>query len=233
MSATLAKQTTGAVGVASANGNGNGNGNIQHADDPFTTSPSQSHPSHPHRYSTFDTQLFALNHQSPTQAIRALEAHLSETERRLQEASKLGTALVQQRKDLTERLREVESQKEEGDIGPELRQKLSDIEKEYNELGRESARAFLGPKPRVPLSEETANAPFALNGGVSNFILQANELHTDCGRRDPQVLRSSPAKLRIHLPSSTFPLESNGTRPQIMSITLNSSQTLALPCWHR
>lgn len=164
MSATLAKQSTGAVGVGSANGN------TQHTDDPFTTSPSQSQPSHPHRYSIFDTQLFALNHQSPTQAKRALEAHLSETERRLQEASRLGTALVQQRKDLTERLREVELQKEEGDIGPELRQKLSDIEKEYNELGRESARAFLGPKLRVPLSEETANAPFVLNGGVSHVV---------------------------------------------------------------
>lgn len=164
MSATLAKQSTGAVGVVSANGN------TQHTDDPFTTSPSQSQPSHPHRYSIFDTQLFTLNHQSPTQAKRALEAHLSETERRLQEASRLGTALVQQRKDLNERLREVELQKEEGDIGPELRQKLSDIEKEYNELGRESARAFLGPKLRVPLSEETANAPFVLNGGVSHVV---------------------------------------------------------------
>ena len=161
MSASVANQPTGAFGVDSANGT------IQQSDDPFTGAPSQSPPSHPHRYSTFDTQLFALNHQSPTQAKRALEAHLAETERRLQEASRLGTALVQQRKDLTERLNDVDLQKEEGDIGPELRQKLSDIEKEYNELGRESARAFLGPKPRVPLSEETANAPFALNGGVS------------------------------------------------------------------
>lgn len=173
MSATLAKLNTGAAAVGSANGI------TQQADDPFTSSPAQSQSSHSHRYSNFDTQLFALNHQSPTQAKRALEAHLAETERRLHEASRLGTALVQQRKDLTERLKEVESQKEESDIGPELRQKLSDIEKEYNELGRESARAFLGPKPRVPLSEETANAPFALNGGVSHSAPLVKSDHTD------------------------------------------------------
>lgn len=212
MSATFAKQNTGAVGVGSANGN------TQPVDDPFTNSPAQSQASHPHRYSTLDTQLFALNHQSPTQAKRALEAHLGETERRLQEASRLGTALVQQRKDLTERLREVEAQKEEGDIGPELRQKLSDIEKEYNELGRDSARAFLGPKPRVPLSEETANAPFALNAGVCHCTTSKNH-HTNRRCRDPPVLRSFPAKLQIRLLSSAFLHENNGTRPRAVFMT--------------
>lgn len=130
--------------------------------DPFlSTSASSSH----HRFSHFDSQLFALGPEtSPEQAKRALEAHLAETERRIQEASKLGTSLVQQRKDLAERLKDVEKQQSEGDITPELRQKLVEIEKEFNEVGRESARAFL-PKSRVS-SSEMANSPFSGDGKV-------------------------------------------------------------------
>jgi hypothetical protein len=125
--------------------------------DPFlTASTSSNH----HRFSHFDNQLFALGPTtSPEQAKRALEAHLAETERRIQEASKLGTTLVQQRKDLAERLKDVEKQQSEGDITPELRQKLVEIEKEYNEVGRESARAFL-PKSRVSSNEMGGGSPF-------------------------------------------------------------------------
>ena len=125
--------------------------------DPFLNSSTSSNH---HRFSHFDNQLFALGPTtSPDQAKRALEAHLAETERRIQDASKLGTTLVQQRKDLAERLKEVEKQQNEGDITPELRQKLVEIEKEYNEVGRESARAFL-PKSRVS-SSEMGGSPFA------------------------------------------------------------------------
>ena len=131
--------------------------------DPFTSSTSSNH----HRFSHFDTQLFALGPTtSPDQARRALEAHLAETERRIQEASKLGTTLVQQRKDLAERLKDVEKQQSEGDITPELRQKLVEIEREYNEVGRESARAFL-PKSRVS-SSEMGGSPF---GDTKVFFL--------------------------------------------------------------
>ncbi|KFY80669.1 hypothetical protein V499_00497 [Pseudogymnoascus sp. VKM F-103] len=126
------------------------------AGDPFTSSTS-------HRYSNFDNQLFALGPTtSPEQAKRALEAHLAETERRIRDASKLGTTLVQQRKELADRLKEIEKEQDEGEITPELRQKLVDIEKEYNEVGRESARAFL-PKSRVS-SSEMAESPFPVQG---------------------------------------------------------------------
>ena len=115
--------------------------------DPFVSSPTEgTMPRESHRYSSFDTQLFSLNAASPGQAKRALEAHLAETERRLEEASKLGTALIDQQRDLEEKLKEVERQQDEGEIGPDLRRKLADLEREYNEIGRESARAFLGPK---------------------------------------------------------------------------------------
>ncbi|KAF4468646.1 Anucleate primary sterigmata A [Fusarium albosuccineum] len=126
--------------------------------DPFVSStPAPAH----HRYSNFDHDLFIAGPaSSPKSAKRALEAHLAETERRLEEAGKLGTALVSQRKALTEQLQEVEKLQTEGDLNPELRQKLVEIEKEYNNLARESARAFL-PKQRVPSNEANPSSPFA------------------------------------------------------------------------
>ncbi|KAK4692979.1 hypothetical protein P7C71_g4327, partial [Lecanoromycetidae sp. Uapishka_2] len=138
------------------------NGSNGHSD-PFAFETPTAKPSN-HRYSSFDTQLFALNHpsSSPAQAKKALEAHLAETDRRIQETSKLGTTLVQQRQNLSQRIRDVGSQDEESQITPELRQKLVEIEREYNEVGRQSARAFLGPR-----SESTSGGegtPFALDG---------------------------------------------------------------------
>jgi hypothetical protein len=140
------------------------------ANDPFVTgTPAHGH----HRYSTFDEDLFAAGPgSSPTQAKRALEAHLVETDRRLDEAGKLGTALVAQRKALAEQLQEVEKLQAEGELKPELRQKLVDIEKEYNVLARESARVFL-PKQRVPSNEANPGSPFVpegRNGRVSACI---------------------------------------------------------------
>lgn len=132
-------------------GNGAGDGSPRGTgfaiDDPFLSSPAEGTvPRESLRYSSFDTQLFSLNAASPAQAKRALEAHLAETERRLEEASKLGTALIDQQRELEDKLKEVEQQQDEGQIGPDLRRKLADLEREYNEIGRESARAFLAPK---------------------------------------------------------------------------------------
>ncbi|KAL8945852.1 MAG: hypothetical protein Q9222_007666 [Ikaeria aurantiellina] len=123
-------------------------------------------PSRPHRYSSFDTGLFTENHpsSSPSHAKRALEAHLAETERRLQETSKLGTNLVEQRQKLSARLREVEVQQNQHELRPELRQRLIEIEKEYNEVGRESARAFLGPRSDSAGNVADSETPFALDG---------------------------------------------------------------------
>lgn len=130
--------------------------------DPFVSS-SAAAPAH-HRYSNFDNQLFALGPaSSPGQAKRALEAHLADTERRMAEAGKLGTALVQQQKELRERLKDVEKLQAEGDLTPELRSKLTDIEKEYNDVARETARAFL-PKQRVPSNETAGGSPYVPEG---------------------------------------------------------------------
>lgn len=134
----------GALGAGSHNGA-----------DPFITS---SHDAQRQRYAAFDNSQFSLYlNGSPTQAKRALQAHLAETTRRLQETSHLGNALVQQRKELEEKLHEVEQQREENDIGPELRHRLAELEKEFNEVGRETARVFL-PKSRVPSGEADTTA---------------------------------------------------------------------------
>ncbi|KAK0725682.1 hypothetical protein B0H67DRAFT_642073 [Lasiosphaeris hirsuta] len=129
--------------------------------DPFVTSPSGT--THL-RHSNFDTQLFALSPgTSAGQVKRAIEAHLRDTERRMEEAGKLGTALVQQQRELTARLQEVEQLQTEGELNPDLRQRLVEIEKDYNEVARESARAFL-PKQRIPSNEGAQGSPFAPEG---------------------------------------------------------------------
>ncbi|KAL9112771.1 MAG: hypothetical protein Q9227_003074 [Pyrenula ochraceoflavens] len=128
-------------------------------DDPFVSDSTASQNPHPHRYSAFDTMSMSLNStSSPSQVKRTLETHLAETERRLQEASKLGTSLVQQRQELTDKLQEVERQQDEAEITPELRERLAALEKEYNEVGKESARAILAPKSRVVSLEERQSA---------------------------------------------------------------------------
>lgn len=126
-------------------------------DDPFVATPLAAVQSQrePHRYSSFDNQLLTLNSSSPSQLKRALEIHLAETDRRLEETSKLGTALVRQQQELADKLKEVEQQEDEGEIGPELREKLLALERDYNEVGRESARTTFGAKPRLLAPEDT------------------------------------------------------------------------------
>ena len=140
-----------------------GDGTYDTAEGPFTASPAQAQRPYQQRYSTFDNQLFTLNHpsSSPAQAKRALEAHILETDRRLQETSRLGTALIQQRKDLDDRLKEVEMQYGQGEIGPELRQKLINLEKEFHEAGRGNIRASIASKPRLRNPDEASNGSYA------------------------------------------------------------------------
>ncbi|KJZ79332.1 hypothetical protein HIM_01483 [Hirsutella minnesotensis 3608] len=129
------------------------------ASDPFVAGNSPSAISK-HRFTDFDTEPHTSTlAPSPAEAKRALEAHLAETDRRLDEAGKLGTALVSQRKALTEQLQEVERLQAEGQLDPDLRKKLVEIEREYNDVARESARVFL-PKQRVPSNEANPGSPF-------------------------------------------------------------------------
>jgi hypothetical protein len=143
---------------------------VGNAFDPFVSAAVGSEQPLRHRFSHFDSQMFALGpNASPAHAKRALEAHLAETDRRLDEAGRLGTALVQQRKEVTERLKDVENLQSEEEMSDELKQKLVHIEKEHEELARESARAFLA-KPRIPSNEAAAGSPFVPEGGRSGRV---------------------------------------------------------------
>ncbi|KAL2198783.1 hypothetical protein P885DRAFT_33278 [Corynascus similis CBS 632.67] len=144
--------------------------------DPFVGTPSG--PAHL-RHSNFDSNLFSLAPGSSAEQVkRAIQAHLQDTERRMEEAGKLGTALVQQQKQLTEKLREVEQLQSEAELNPELRQRLVEIEKDYNEVARDSARALL-PKQRVP-SNETQGSPFSPDGskGVARRSVSPSKFET-------------------------------------------------------
>lgn len=134
----------------------------QEEPDPFVSSSNHPNP----RHANFDSHAFAMDSgASPATAKHALEAHLADTDRRMEEAGKLGTALVQQRKELEERLKEVEQLETEDELSPDLKQKLVVIEKEFNEVARDSARAFL-PKQRLSSHEVMAGMPFTPDKSV-------------------------------------------------------------------
>lgn len=97
----------------------------------------------------------------------------------MEEAGKLGTALVQQRKELTQRLEEVEKLQAEEEVSQELKEKLAEIEKDYNDVARESARAFL-PKPRVPSNEAAAGSPFVPEGKGGRVSALISQLTNKC-----------------------------------------------------
>ncbi|OAL35600.1 hypothetical protein AYO20_05219 [Fonsecaea nubica] len=124
--------------------------------DPFVDDGQSRQPFHGHRYSSLvDPESIALGiSMSPSQVKRSLIAHIAETERRLQDAQKLGESLLLQQSELNDKLREVEEQQGEAEITPELRQRLADLEKEHNDVGKEIARALLGPKSRAVSGEE-------------------------------------------------------------------------------
>ncbi|KAJ5737592.1 Anucleate primary sterigmata protein A [Penicillium malachiteum] len=130
-------------------------------EDPFVSSNSDDLPASrdSHRLPSFDTQLFNLNASSPAQAKRALETRLAETERQLEQASKVGTALVEQQRQLEDHIKILENQKDESEISSELRQKLADLEREYAETERDTARAILAPKRLAGSSDDHLGTP--------------------------------------------------------------------------
>ncbi|PNS17411.1 Anucleate primary sterigmata protein A [Sphaceloma murrayae] len=122
-------------------------------DDPFVETPPHAHPPQPLRHAPFDPDAFSFHaSSSPKQAKLALEAHMKETDRRIQDASRLGSSLVQQRKELAARIKELGDKKDTDQIGPDLGKKLAELEREYTNVGRETARAVL-PKSRLASGE--------------------------------------------------------------------------------
>lgn len=134
--------------------------------DPFVTEPSAAHRV-PHHYSSYDGDWFPVNSsESPVQVRRALEAHLADTNRRIEDASRLGTALLKQREELCSRLEDVDETQAQQSISPELQRRLAELEKEYNEVGGEAARNFV-PKSRMMSNDSQSPAKIlaSSNGG--------------------------------------------------------------------
>ncbi|RAL07987.1 putative nuclear migration protein (ApsA) [Aspergillus homomorphus CBS 101889] len=169
------------------------------AEDPFVSPSGERTASRDsHKYSSFDTQLFSLNASSPAQAKRALEAHLAETERRLEEAGKLGTTLIEQQRQLEEKLREVEQQQDEGQIGPDLRRKLADLEREYNEIGRESARAFLAPKRLASGEDGHLGTPYEQKSPISSALFAGQATNSPSKVSVPSRKQRNQPSNRVH-----------------------------------
>ncbi|KAK5092981.1 hypothetical protein LTR70_000552 [Exophiala xenobiotica] len=126
------------------------NGHVHDEDDVFSSPADAFSPSYHHRFSSrFDIEPLDLSStSSPSQLKRTIEAHLQETDRRLEDTQQLGTSLLKQRDDLTSKLEEVEQYQDEAQIPPDLQRRLVDIEKEHADVSREVARALIAPKPK-------------------------------------------------------------------------------------
>lgn len=136
--------------------------NGHHDDDVFSSPADSLTQSHHHRFSSrFDIEPLDLSStSSPSQLKRTLEAHLQETDRRLQHTQQLGNSLLKQREGLTSKLEEVEQFQDEAQIPVDLRRKLADIEREHADVSREVARALIAPKPKQDDSQLTDSGVF-------------------------------------------------------------------------
>ncbi|RMZ88640.1 hypothetical protein DV736_g4134, partial [Chaetothyriales sp. CBS 134916] len=88
---------------------------------------------------------------SPAQIKKTVEAHLREIERQLQETQRLGTSLLEQHTEFTEKLNEVDEDQEA--VPLELRKRLAQLGKDHDDVGREVARALL-PRSRTVSGED-------------------------------------------------------------------------------
>src|SRR5271154_691434 len=106
------------------------------SNDPFVERHTPQRTSHHHRYSAFfDPDALSVEAAASTvQLKRTIQAHLSETDRRLEETQRLGTSLLHQQQELSEKLKELENNPDDAEITPELRTRLAEIESEYNDL---------------------------------------------------------------------------------------------------
>ncbi|KAL8380630.1 hypothetical protein RB595_005075 [Gaeumannomyces hyphopodioides] len=172
-------------------------------EDPFVSVTNPPSTARHLRYSTLDPQIFSFGPgTSAEQAKRALQAHLLETNRKLEEVGKSGTALVEHRRQIEEQMKEVEQLQSEEEVPSELKKTLVNLERDYSEVTRETSRTLL-PKQRIPSNEATSGSPFAPEGkggrrsvSPSKFESQATGSPTKLSVPNRR-LRNQPAN-RIH-----------------------------------
>lgn len=147
-----------------------GEGNHHHGDlgpDPFAPTPTR-------KLNAFEVQLLSPNHPnglatSPEEAKAQLLQLIAENERKIEEAGKLGTTLVNTHNELKASLEEVEVEgQRDGEISDELARRLRDIEREFTEAGRDSSR-ILAAKSRASSGEMGAH-PFEPKVFTSLFM---------------------------------------------------------------
>ena len=178
-------------------------------DDPFDTTPTSANRERARslRHSQLDPSLStSFTRGSPSQAKRALEAHLADTDRRIQDASKLGTTLLDQKKRLAERLKDLESQQGDEEIGADLKHKLDELEKEYNEVGRETARAFIPKSSRgsINFNAEAERTPLAEKGSSVNAEKKARPESVEVnGKTTTRRSRNQPQGSKADLEFAT------------------------------
>ncbi|KAI9723531.1 MAG: hypothetical protein M1828_004127 [Chrysothrix sp. TS-e1954] len=162
------------------------------SEDPYSLTPGKTPPFQ--RHSSYDADLQSSYAEgSPSQAKRTLEAHISDTDRRIRDASKLGTTLLDQRQRLKDRLKDIDQQQGNEEIGADLKKKLVDLEKEYNEVGKESAKALLpkyqtsdgkgggllkGGQSSIPRASSATRKPHQPSGSRANDVELATEIST-------------------------------------------------------
>ncbi|ETN40891.1 uncharacterized protein HMPREF1541_05171 [Cyphellophora europaea CBS 101466] len=141
-----------AADIAAFNGMRGENGTSIDYEDPFVDEGSPSAQAQPRRlFPSIGRDPFHAT--STSDAKHLIEEQLQENERRLEEAQKLGTSLLQQQDDLQQKLKELGQREDESEITPELRQQLAQLEREHDDVGREIAKALL-PKSRAVSAEE-------------------------------------------------------------------------------
>ena len=140
--------------------------------DPLNNTPTSANRTKSQRLAHANSNYLAsFARGSPSQAKRALEAHILDTDRRIQDATKFGTTLVDQKRQLSEHLHDLEAQENDEEIDVDLKHKLTELEKDYNEVGRETVRSFMprGSRSSVDMrSGEADRTPLADKGSNTN-----------------------------------------------------------------
>ena len=89
----------------------------------------------------------SMSDRSHTDIKRKLEQRLVDTKAKMVNIGRLGESLVKQEQELTDRIKDLDTQPSDHEIRPELRSKLADLENGFKEIERESAKVFAKTMP--------------------------------------------------------------------------------------
>jgi len=119
-----------------------------HANNMFSEPTTPVTPVNQIRSFSSGTSTSSMSDQSASEIKRKLELRLADTKTKMYNIGKLGESLVKQEKELSDRIREMESGMQGDDeIRHELRSKLAELESGFKEIERESAKVFAKTVP--------------------------------------------------------------------------------------